>query len=174
MSLENLVVHNTSRSVVINVGMALQVPFMSQDGNGVADVSAGTLRKLISQQTTCERNYYMAPEIVQSQDFDGNAVHLWGVGVILFIMLVGVPPFEIADQDDSQYRQITRGGLEQMLLSWGRQVSPEAADLMQGMLMEDPRRRLTLFEIKEHPWVLDEVPTVEMMVPDAPMEGWRY
>jgi serine/threonine protein kinase len=115
----------------------------------------------------------MAPEIMMGEAFDGFAIDLWGAGVILFMMLTGLPPYEFPNNDDPRYRQIARGGLERLLRSWRCQVSPEATDLVQNMLLEDPRERLSLSEVREHPWVLDEVPDVQMGEP-APTEGWRY
>ena len=104
------------------------------------------------------------------EPFDGFAVDLWAVAVILFIMLVGLPPWEFAREDDPRYRLVVRGGLERMLHSWKRPVSPEATDLLQRMLREDPRERLSLCEVKDHPWV---VQGEQLIAQEAPNEGWR-
>lgn len=174
MSLENLMVDGMKQSVIIDMGMCLRVPYTREDGNGVADVTAGTLRFLINPDIPCGKVPYMSPEILKSQQpFDGFGIDLWGAGVILFMMLTGMPPFQIANADDARYRQISRGGLEQLLRGWGRRLSHSAIDLLQNMLLEDPRQRLTFGEIKDHPWVLDEVPSVGIE-PPTPMEGWRY
>jgi len=71
-------------------------------------------------------------------------------------MLVGLPPWEFARPEDPRYKMVIKGKLSRMLDSWKRPVSPLAADLLQKMLMEDPRQRLSLTEIKDHPWFIDE------------------
>lgn len=171
MSLENILVDEYRLAIVIDFGMCLRVPYAAASG-GITDVSARTLRLLMKPMIPCGKPNYISPEILRSEKpFDGFGIDLWSIGVILFIMLTGLPPWEFAREDDPRYRMVTQGGLEQMLRSWGRPVSPAAADLLQGMLMRDPRQRLSLIEIRDHPWVLDEIsgPAVE----PAPREGWR-
>ena len=77
------------------------------------------------------------------------------------------------------------GGLERMLRNWNREVSPMATDLLQSMLMEDPRRRLSLVEVLDHPWLKqdDPMPGGGMVTENGgggaaaaappPNEGWR-
>ena len=170
MSLENILVDEYKTSVVIDLGMCLRVPYASDDGL-VSDVTSGNLRLLMRPLIPCGKPNYISPEILRSEEpFDGFAIDLWATGVILFIMLVGLPPWEFARDEDPRYRMVIRGGLTRMLASWQRSVSPAAADLLQRMLMENPRDRLSLCEIKDHPWVLDEVAAKF----DAPVqEGWR-
>lgn len=170
MSLENILVDEYKTSVVIDLGMCLRVPYASDDGS-VSDVTSGNLRLLMRPLIPCGKPNYISPEILRSDEpFDGFAIDLWATGVILFIMLVGLPPWEFAREEDPRYRMVIKGGLTRMLASWQRSVSPAAADLLQRMLMENPRDRLSLCEIKDHPWVLDEV-AVQF---DAPaQEGWR-
>jgi serine/threonine protein kinase len=61
-----------------------------------------------------------------------------------------------------------------MLDSWKRPVSPLAADLLQKMLMEDPRQRLSLTEVKDHPWVVNDgiSESIQESASDGD-EGWR-
>jgi serine/threonine protein kinase len=90
-------------------------------------------------------------------------------------MLVGLPPWEFAREEDPRYRMVVKGGLERMLRSWQRPVSPLAADLLQKMLREKPSDRLSLSDIKDHPWVVYDEDTA----PDASSammptnEAWR-
>jgi serine/threonine protein kinase len=174
MSLENILVDEYTTSVVIDLGMCLRVPY--DDGGGeVSDVSCGGLRRLIQPLIPCGKPNYISPEILSSEEpFDGFAIDLWATGVILFIMLVGLPPWEFARAEDPRYRMVTKGRLAHMLNSWQRPISPLAADLLQKMLMEDPRQRLSLTEVKDHPWVLDE-DTGGGALPNAGAadEGWR-
>ena len=171
MSLENILVDEYRTSVVIDLGMCLRVPY--DGGDKVTDVSAGTLRRLIGPLIPCGKPNYISPEIFKSEGpFDGFAIDLWAAGVILFIMLVGLPPWEFAGEEDPRYRMVARGGLERMLESWNRSVSALATDLLQKMLREDPRQRLSLCEVKDHPWVLgDDSNAGSFGAPSN--EGWR-
>jgi len=170
MSLENILVDEYKRSIVIDLGMCLRVPY--DNGDSVTDVTAGTLRRLIRPMIPCGKPNYISPEIMKSEEpFDGFTIDLWASAVILFIMLTGLPPWEFAKDEDPRYRLVVKGGLEKMLQSWGRPISPQATDLLQKMLREDPRQRLSLVEVKDHPWVVQEEPNGTM--PQAPSEGWR-
>ena len=172
MSLENILVDEYTTSVVIDLGMCLRVPY--DDGSGeVGDVSSGGLRRLMQPLIPCGKPNYISPEILQSEEaFDGFAIDLWATGVILFIMLVGLPPWEFARAEDPRYRMVTKGRLAHMLNSWQRPISPLAADLLQKMLMEDPRQRLSLTEVKDHPWVLED-DSEGAMPQQGGDEGWR-
>eukprot|EP00957_Ditylum_brightwellii_P121277 9248486-Ditylum_brightwellii.AAC.1 len=153
-----------------HLGMCLRVPFGDDDGN-IMDVSGGTLRRLMSPQGQCGKPNYISPEVLQNtESFDGFAIDVWAAGIILFIMLVGLPPFEWANREDPRFRMITKGGLMRMLTQWQRPISPEAGDLLQRMLKEDPKDRLSLVEIMDHQWVVNE----EVSSPAPPQdEDWR-
>ena len=157
MSLENILVDEYKTSVVIDLGMCLKIPYDDGMNDGVADISAGTLRRLIKPLIPCGKPNYISPEVLKSQEpFDGFAIDLWASGVILFIMLVGLPPWEFAREEDPRYRMVVRGGLDRMLRSWQRPVSPQATDLLQKMFRENPSERLSLCEVKDHPWLVHE------------------
>ena len=170
MSLENILVDEYTKSLIIDMGMCLRVPY--SDGNEVTDVSSGGLRRLIKPLIPCGKPNYISPEILASEKpFDGFAIDLWAVGIILFIMLVGLPPWEFARPEDPRYKMVKKGKLARMLASWKRPISPAAADLLQKMLMEDPRHRLSLTEVKDHPWVIEE--SDEAVAFQGADEGWR-
>jgi serine/threonine protein kinase len=176
MSLENILVDEYKTSVVIDLGMCLKVPYDDGVNGDVSDVTAGTLRRLITPHVPCGKPNYISPEVLKSSDpFDGFAIDLWASAVILFIMLVGLPPWEFAREEDPRYRMVVRGGLERMLRTWQRPISPLAADLLQKMLKEDPRDRLSLCEVKDHPWVVNDEGSVNATsFAHAPAdEGWR-
>lgn len=154
ISLENVLVDGMTKAAIIDLGMCLCVPFGADDGS-VVDVTKGTLRRLMTPQGQCGKPNYISPEVnLNTEAFDGFAIDLWACGVILFIMLVGLPPFEWANWDDPRFRMITRGGLMTMLTQWNRTISDEAGDLLQKMLREHPRERLSLMEVMDHPWVV--------------------
>uniref|UniRef100_A0A7S1YQ24 Protein kinase domain-containing protein n=2 Tax=Ditylum brightwellii TaxID=49249 RepID=A0A7S1YQ24_9STRA len=118
LSLENILIDQYTKSLIIDLGMCLRVPFGDDDGN-IMDVSGGTLRRLMSPQGQCGKPNYISPEVLQNtESFDGFAIDVWAAGIILFIMLVGLPPFEWTNQEYPQFRMIAKGGLMTMLTHW--------------------------------------------------------
>ena len=168
LSLENVLVDEHS-CLVIDMGMCLRVPYNHPDNpDAVTDVTRGHLRRLMKPQGTCGKHNYMSPEVFENaNDFDGFAIDLWAAGVILYIMLTGFPPYDQASRSDMRFDLIVNGRLMEQLRNWEIILSDEAGDLMQQMLMYDPRDRLTLTEVMNHPWVcLDDV---EAPPPQEPM-----
>jgi len=179
MSLENLLVHE-SGALIIDMGMCLRVPFHEEVSNlstsfgnmnivnGVNNNAANTNnntaapvgrfrpRHLIIPQGTCGKWIYMSPEIYKNQKaFDGFAVDMWAAGVILFLMLTGFPPWERACQTDERFKYMTAGYLVQMLTEWETGISSDAMDLLQRMLFLDPKDRLSLDQVRAHPWMVN-------------------
>lgn len=156
LSLENILVNKNTNCLVIDLGMSLRVPFGADDGT-ITDVSNGSFRRLIKPQGQCGKPNYISPEVLQNDGpFDGYAIDVWAAGIILFIMLVGLPPFDWAHDDDPRFRMITRGNLREMLAQWNRNISCEAMELLQSMLQKEPRDRLSLMEVMDHRWVVTE------------------
>jgi serine/threonine protein kinase len=113
-------------------------------------------RYLIRPQGTCGKWIYMSPEIYQNKEpFDGFAVDMWAAGVILFLMLTGFPPWERACQTDERFHYMTAGYLVQMLTEWEIGLSSDAMDLLQRMLFIDPKDRLSLDQVRAHPWMVN-------------------
>mmetsp|Transcript_15416 Transcript_15416/g.30729 ORF Transcript_15416/g.30729 Transcript_15416/m.30729 type:complete len:414 (+) Transcript_15416:300-1541(+) len=154
LSLENLMVSH-GKTLIIDMGMCVRVPFVGGDGVPRTSVDGGSIRKLILPITRCGKPNYMSPEIVDSTvPFDGFSIDLWAAGVILFIMLTGVPPFDRAQPGDARFHMTAMNGrLREMLEGWGMAVSDDAAELLQAMLRADPRQRPTLEQVCGHPWV---------------------
>jgi serine/threonine protein kinase len=153
LSLENLMVDERTNCLIIDMGMCVRVPYSSRDGS-ICDVSAGTLRRLIRPQGACGKPVYVSPEVLSNiEPFDGFAVDLWAAGVVLFIMLVGLPPWEFAHESDPRFNMICQGSLMSLLNQWRRAISPDAGDLLQKMFQKDARRRLSLIEVMGHKWV---------------------
>ena len=112
-------------------------------------------RHWITPQGTCGKWIYMSPEIYKNQQpFDGHAVDMWAVGVILFLMLTGFPPWERACATDERFYYMTQGYLVQMLTEWNLGLSSDAMDLLQRMFWVDPQDRLSLEQVNAHPWML--------------------
>jgi len=100
---------------------------------------------------------YMAPELLANNKYIGQFVDVFSCGVILFLMVVGQPPFDKASEQDVRYRLIMK---HQFTTLWkqyergGRTFSNDFKSLINAMLAYDPAERLTLPEIKSEPWYL--------------------
>lgn len=93
--------------------------------------------------------YYMAPEVLRRNY--GPEVDVWSAGVIVYILLCGVPPFW-ADTEQGVAQAIIRSVLDFRRDPWPR-VSDNAKDLVKKMLNPDPKKRLTAQEVLDHPWL---------------------
>lgn len=87
--------------------------------------------------------------------YDGELVDVFSSGVVLFAMITGALPFEWARTSDKIYSLLIQ---EQYQEFWDifasiAEVSPEAKDLIQGMLKYDPRERFRLSQIERHEWI---------------------
>mmetsp|Transcript_5785 Transcript_5785/g.14063 ORF Transcript_5785/g.14063 Transcript_5785/m.14063 type:complete len:742 (-) Transcript_5785:127-2352(-) len=97
-------------------------------------------------QTACGSPCYAAPEMIAGHRYNPEACDVWSCGVILFALVCGYLPFEDPNQSEL-YRQILSATYE--LPDF---VSPAFQDLVGQVLSKDPKRRLTLQEVRDHPW----------------------
>ncbi|GJD08977.1 Aurora kinase A [Galdieria sulphuraria] len=102
------------------------------------------------RQTLCGTLDYLAPEMIEGQQHD-EAVDIWGLGVLMYEFLVGRPPFEASGQHET-YSRITK-----VELNIPENISDLARDLLQHLLVKDPRRRIPFYQVLEHPWILEHV-----------------
>ncbi|XP_078149323.1 calcium-dependent protein kinase 10-like [Carex rostrata] len=93
--------------------------------------------------------YYMAPEVLRRHY--GPEVDIWSAGVILYILLCGAPPFW-AENEQGVAKKILDGVINFNRAPWS-QISDGAKDLVNGMLRIDPRKRLTIQQVLDHPWL---------------------
>ncbi|KAM7273443.1 hypothetical protein ACFE04_028107 [Oxalis oulophora] len=93
--------------------------------------------------------YYMAPEVLRRNY--GPEVDVWSAGVILYILICGVPPFW-AETEQGVAQAIIRSVIDFKRDPWPN-VSDNAKDLVKKMLDPDPKQRLTAKEVLEHPWL---------------------
>lgn len=98
--------------------------------------------------TACGSPHYAAPEVIKSKPYDGARADVWSCGVILYVMLTGMTPFNY-DQDRNlgiMYRAIAEADYYMP-----PDLSREAQDLLRKIFVPDPRRRITMDQIWEHP-----------------------
>ncbi|KAK9506805.1 hypothetical protein O3M35_008672 [Rhynocoris fuscipes] len=93
---------------------------------------------------------YLSPEVLKKEPY-GKPVDIWACGVILYILLVGYPPFWDEDQH-RLYGQIKAGAYDYPSPEWDT-VTPEAKNLINQMLTVNPSKRITASDALKHPWI---------------------
>lgn len=106
--------------------------------------------------------YYVAPEVLRK--LYGPEADVWSAGVILYILLSGVPPFW-AESEQGIFEQVLHGDLDFTSDPWPS-ISESAKDLVRKMLVRDPRRRPTAHDVLCHPWV-----QIDGVAPDKPLDS---
>lgn len=103
--------------------------------------------------TPCYTANFVAPEVLRKQGYD-KACDIWSLGILLYTMLGGLPPFS-ASADDDPDRILRR--IEEGSISFDgphlAAVSSDVKALILGMLHRDPVRRLTIREVLGHAWL---------------------
>ncbi|KAL4395488.1 hypothetical protein S245_006177 [Arachis hypogaea] len=106
--------------------------------------------------------YYVAPEVLRKHY--GPECDVWSAGVIIYILLSGVPPFW-DETEQGIFEQVLRGELDFVSEPWPS-ISAGAKDLVRRMLIRDPKKRLTAHEVLCHPWVQEGG-----LAPDKPLDS---
>lgn len=111
--------------------------------------------------TSCGSLAYSAPEILLGDEYDAPAVDIWSLGVILFMLVCGQPPFQEANDSE------TLTMIMDCKYTVPSHVSKECKDLITRMLQRDPKRRASLEEIEKHPWLqgVDPSPATKYNIP---------
>ncbi|XP_046882099.1 MAP kinase-activated protein kinase 2 [Hypomesus transpacificus] len=122
-----------------------------------------------SLATPCYTPYYVAPEVLGPEKYD-KSCDMWSLGVIMYILLCGYPPFYsnhgLAISPGMKTR-IRNGQYEFPNPEWG-DVSEEAKQLISALLKTEPTKRMTITEFMNHPWI-----NQSMEVPQTPLHTSR-
>ena len=105
------------------------------------------INKLLS--TPCGSPSYASPEMVSGNNYDGILVDIWCTGIILFAMLSGYLPFE-ADDNYSLFKKIIK-----CEINYPSNISETSLDLIQKILVKEPKKRINIAQIKKHPFYLE-------------------
>ena len=98
--------------------------------------------------TPCGSPHYAAPEVVSSRPYDGKQADVWSCGVILYVMLTGSTPYNYTVDGDIRplFRDIAKA--RYFMPDY---LSDEAQDLIRRIFVPDPKRRITMDEVWQHP-----------------------
>jgi 5'-AMP-activated protein kinase, catalytic alpha subunit len=103
-------------------------------------------------RTSCGSPNYAAPEVISGRLYAGPEVDVWSCGVVLYALLCGCLPFD-EDNIPALFSKIKRGKF-----SIPSHVSPEACDLINQILVVDPVLRITISQLRDHPWFCTRLP----------------
>ena len=130
------------------------IMIMGRENNGYLNVKLidfGTA-KIFSegnmQKGLVGSSYYVAPEVIKGK-YD-EACDIWSIGVIMYLMLTGYPPFN-GDNDDEILNAVTIGEYDTSLEEY-QNLSNNAKDLISKLLKYDPKERITARDAINHPW----------------------
>ncbi|KAF3620645.1 Serine/threonine-protein kinase SRK2A [Capsicum annuum] len=101
---------------------------------------------------------YIAPEVLSRREYDGKSADVWSCGVTLYVMLVGAYPFEDLDDPRNFRKTISRIMAVQYKIPDYVHISHDCKHLLSRIFVASPARRITLKEIKNHPWFLKSLP----------------
>ena len=104
--------------------------------------------------------FHISPEQMQNKCYSGEKVDIWALGVLLYRMLVGRPPF-MADNGHDLMEKVIKGEFPE-----SERLNPKALDLIHRILQPDPDARLSIGEIVKHPWMkaAPEIPSIPSLL----------
>ncbi|XP_061341194.1 serine/threonine-protein kinase SRK2I-like isoform X2 [Gastrolobium bilobum] len=123
---------------------------------------------------------YIAPEVLLKQEYDGKIADVWSCGVTLYVMLVGLYPFEDPNEPKDFRKTIQRVLSVQYSIPDFVQISPECRNVISRIFVFDPAERITIPEILKNEWFLKNLPADLMgekimgnqfEEPDQPMQS---
>ena len=116
----------------------------------------------------CGSPGYVAPEIIKEKDGYGLAVDMWSMGVILYILLTGIPPFT-GDSDEESFALTLRGHYDKENIS---EISPAGRDLVVRLLTYNPSKRITAAAALESEWLAGGAEDKVLRVQEN-LRSWR-
>ena len=112
-------------------------------------------------RTSCGSPNYAAPEVISGNLYAGAEVDVWSCGVILYALLCGTLPFD-DESIPNLFKKIKSG-----MYSLPTHLSQSSRDLILRMLVVDPMKRITMSEIRKHPWFQHKLPAYLALPPEA-------
>jgi len=150
---ENIMLDKEFNIKIADWGFA--APTAGRDGSGFLKTHLGTVA-------------YMSPELLEKNEYQGNQADLFALGIILFILFTGHPPFEQANSTNAHYKYLMNNRED---LFWkyhckskgDNYFSDNFKDLIAAMLHPNPSHRLNLVDIISHPWMSEQAATQQQV-----------
>ncbi|XP_057529085.1 serine/threonine-protein kinase SAPK1-like [Amaranthus tricolor] len=101
---------------------------------------------------------YIAPEVLSRKEYDGKIADVWSCGVTLYVMLVGAYPFEDPEDPRNFKNTIARILSVHYSIPDYVRVSKDCNHLLSRIFVANPEKRISIEEIKKHPWFLKDLP----------------
>lgn len=137
--------------------------FESNLPNSAVKISDFGLSKVIDSRkmmsTCCGTPGYVSPEVLTMQGY-GPEVDMWSLGVLMYVLLCGFPPF-YDDNENMLLQQIIVGRYDFPSPYWDN-ISPLAKDLVSRLLVVDPKKRVTAAQALMHGWFTSALPTHQL------------
>ena len=115
------------------------------------------------KRTICGTPNYIAPEVLEGKQGHSYEVDIWSLGVIIYTLIIGKPPFETNDVKTT-YKRIR---MNNYTFPENVTITDQARDLIQRILNNDPSRRPTVDEILMHPWLCGEGTIPKLLPPST-------
>lgn len=123
LSLENILIDGTDECKICDFGLAANANVRTNKGVG--------------------KPFYMAPEVLQQKQYCPKSADMWSLGIMLLIMITGIPPFEVADSSDVRFAFVEQYGIRKLLESWNylHKIPPQVMYVIERLLLLDPKLR---------------------------------
>jgi len=135
--------------------------YVDKEGERIMLVDFGLAKQIKganSLSTPCGSPAYVAPEVLERKPY-GAEVDWWSLGVILYILLCGFPPFHDEHNNLKRlYKKIKKGNFQFVSPYWDT-ISDEAKDLVSNLLNTDPKKRFGAKEVLAHTWLKNNIET---------------
>jgi len=119
-------------------------------------------------RTSCGSPNYAAPEVISGNLYAGPEVDVWSCGVILYALLCGTLPFD-DESIPNLFKKIKSG-----MYSLPSHLSQSSRELILRMLVVDPIKRITIAEVRQHPWYQHKLPAYLTLPPAMIENSERY
>ena len=98
---------------------------------------------------------YKAPKVYQNKIYQANKADIWSLGVCLFMMIIGAPPYKAPNNNDGGFIAVKQGNIMQMLIKWARwmYITHDLHDLLTKMLCYDENKRIDIEGVMKHKWL---------------------
>lgn len=135
---QNILINEEDNVFLVDFGFAsIMMPAEESSGTNMEGCS-----RVKSMSTMCGTAAYMAPEILQRERYFGDKADIWSLGIVIYVLLVGLMPF--TDGDSKTKYTIPKF------------VKPQASDFVSKMLIPEPEDRYSATRLLLHPWLKDE------------------